>query len=106
MRPTYHFIANIKRVLLPDVSIATLRCGRPTLQSLLECKDKTCGFQSQLCDAADLPDEILVEQRKSDVSIATLRCGRPTNVTMCVSSAHVPSFNRNSAMRPTYRSSP
>src|SRR5579871_6129240 len=62
-----------------QVSIATLRCGRPTFVSRSRPVRPSQAFQSQLCDAADLPPGTPYNYlRTTSVSIATLRCGRPT----------------------------
>jgi len=62
------------------VSIATLRCGRPTDSAKINIPLFET-FQSQLCDAADLPPEDRKVPRP-----------QPDD-----------RFNRNSAMRPTYQ---
>ena len=84
-------------------SIATLRCGRPTEVADYYEDPIEETFQSQPCDAADLPHDLSASnhacwrfnrnsamrptyqtnsnsaERATSVSIATLRCGRPTS---------------------------
>src|SRR5579871_5176447 len=79
MRPTYQTNSNSAE-RAASVSIATLRCGRPTKQTRTR-RSVLQAFQSQLCDAADLPPALH----------------------LCSSCCYLSRFNRNSAMRPTYR---